>query len=310
VYRDRLLPDHARVGYLLSPNPVIIANALANKDPEDLHAAKRLIDKLLLPADIVDKDKRLEASAELYDSFLTELSEFQNKRGHFAKQKMWVIAAKPEYNAAQWHKKYTVSFTQVLGKLAARVCSKSVGIGEAERVWKSVKKQSKGQRGKLSQDKQQKQDSIAAAYCHEKGASRHALAQRAGVLWDDADFETCKFCEYCEGDIVRLPKKPLCILRAWNETAMMCLQQHSRRSMASLTAQIHVYFGDVTFLCTDATIDIGHMLPGVSYTQLDSAHTSALLSAQQTTHKRSTLVSATKLNINITHLCTTSWSTI
>jgi hypothetical protein len=132
-------------------------------------------------------------------------------------QKMWVIAAKPDCNAAQWHMKYTVSFPQVLGKLAARVCPKSVGIGEAERVWKSVKKQSKRQRGKLSEDKQKKQGSIAAAYCHEKGASHHALAQRAGVLWDDADFETCKFGEYCEGDIVPLPKKPLRILCAWNE---------------------------------------------------------------------------------------------
>ena len=56
-------------------------------------------------------------------------------------QKMGVIAAKPDCNAAQWHMKYTVSFPQVLGKLAARVCPKSVGIGEAERVWKSVKKQ-------------------------------------------------------------------------------------------------------------------------------------------------------------------------
>jgi hypothetical protein len=43
------------------------------------------------------------------------------------------------------------------------------------------------------------------------------LAQRAGVLWDDADFQTCKFGEYCEGDIVPLPKKPLRILHAWNE---------------------------------------------------------------------------------------------
>jgi hypothetical protein len=79
-------------------------------------------------------------------------------------QKMWVIAAKPDCNAAQWHMKYTVSSTQILGKLATKVCSKSVGIVEAERVWKSVKKRPKGPRGKLSQDKQKKQGSIAATY--------------------------------------------------------------------------------------------------------------------------------------------------
>jgi hypothetical protein len=48
----------------------------------------------------------------------------------------------------------------------------------------------------------------------------------------------------------------------------------------SLTAHIHVYFVDFIFSCTDATIDIGHIVPCVSYTSLDSARTSALLSAQ------------------------------
>ena len=56
--------------------------------------------------------------------------------------------------------------------------------------------------------------------------------------------------------------------------------------VASLTAQIHVYFGDVTWEQSHATTHIGQILLGVSHTQLDSAHTSALLTAQHMTHRR------------------------
>jgi hypothetical protein len=48
----------------------------------------------------------------------------------------------------------------------------------------------------------------------------------------------------------------------------------------SLTAQIHMYFGDVTWEQSHATTHIGQILLGVSHTHLDSAHTSALPTAQ------------------------------
>ena len=76
---------------------------------------------------------------------------------------------------------------------------------------------------------------------------------------------------------------------------------------ASLTAQIHVYFGDVTWEQSHATTHIGQILLGVSHTQLDSAHTSALPTAQHMTHMRFTLVSATKFkHKHQTDLCATS----
>ena len=76
---------------------------------------------------------------------------------------------------------------------------------------------------------------------------------------------------------------------------------------ASLTAQIHVYFGDVTWEQSHATTHIGQILLGVSHTQLDSAHTSALLTAQHMTHRRFTLVSAFELkHKHQTDLCATS----
>jgi hypothetical protein len=82
---------------------------------------------------------------------------------------------------------------------------------------------------------------------------------------------------------------------------------HPLPKASSLTAQIHVYFGDVTWEQSHATTHIGQILLGVSHTHLDSAHTSALLTAQHMTHMRFTLVSATKLkHKHQTDLCATS----
>ncbi len=75
----------------------------------------------------------------------------------------------------------------------------------------------------------------------------------------------------------------------------------------SLTAQIHMYFCDVTCEQSHASTHIGQILLGVSHTHLDSAHTSALLTAQHITHRRSTLVSAFELkHKHQTDLCATS----
>jgi hypothetical protein len=77
--------------------------------------------------------------------------------------------------------------------------------------------------------------------------------------------------------------------------------------LTSLTAQIHVYFGDVTWEQSHATTHIGQILLGVSHTQLDSAHNSALLTAQHMTHRRFTLASAFELkHKHQTDLCATS----
>jgi hypothetical protein len=63
------------------------------------------------------------------------------------------------------------------------------------------------------------------------------------------------------------------------------------------------------FICeqSNATTHIGQILLGVSHTQLDSAHTSALLTAQHITHRRSILVIAFELEYkHQTDLCATS----
>ena len=68
-----------------------------------------------------------------------------------------------------------------------------------------------------------------------------------------------------------------------------------------------MYFVDVTWEQSHATTHIGQILLGVSHTHLDSSHTSALPTAQHMTHRRFTLVSATKFKHKYqTDLCATS----
>jgi hypothetical protein len=67
-----------------------------------------------------------------------------------------------------------------------------------------------------------------------------------------------------------------------------------------------MYFGDVTCEQSHTTTHIGQILLGVSHTQLDSVHTSALLTAQHMTHGRSALVSTFELkHKHQTDLCAT-----
>ena len=77
-YRPLLLPDHVRVSYLLCPHPTVIEHAKnpANRDPEDRRACERLIKKLMVPVEVVDRAEREILEANLIDTFLSELHDF------------------------------------------------------------------------------------------------------------------------------------------------------------------------------------------------------------------------------------------
>jgi hypothetical protein len=65
----------------------------------------------------------------------------------------------------------------------------------------------------------------------------------------------------------------------------------------------HVFWWCHLWVITHHYSELRQMLPGVSLTRRNSAHTSTLLSAQRITLKRSTLVSRTKLTTDITQTC-------
>ena len=190
-------PDHVHVSYLLCPHPKVLEHAKnpVNHDPEDWQACERLIKKLMVPVHVVDRAERELLEAQLIDTFLSELHDFQNCQGPFVSSHPWIIAWNEDVIAHKWHEKYSLVETKVMGALACRVTSKAKGVGCAELHEKVTKRHKNDKRGKLGSEVTKKLSTISAAYSYELSALRRATAQRAGKLWEDDDFENySNFC--------------------------------------------------------------------------------------------------------------------
>lgn len=222
--RSRLVHDYSLVGYILSPNPTIMAHAVDNKTYEHDEAAERLITKLVVDPTLVGNAWTVER-ARLIDTFMEEYGHFTNRRGVFGRDNIWIMAAEEDCKAYRWHYHYSYHQTKVLGKLACLVLSKILGIGTAERNWKQVKAVKSGQRVNTSIDKTRKQVMVYAQYQQKRAQARAMKLSTAGKLWDDDDFESMKMDMFCKdirdslGDEVveEQDVQPVRILRLWKE---------------------------------------------------------------------------------------------
>ena len=193
--KEKLIHDYSRAGYILSPDPVIMAHALANPDPEDKAACARLIGKLFIPSHLVGETRdNLEAS--LIDSFHEEYDAFTTKSGEtYCKKHIWITAARTNNVANEWHQRYSAG-TKILGRLACHVTSKIGGIGNAERSWKAVKNTKKG-RYLLQNEKTKMQATISGNYNAQRNEKQRLVSQTAGTLWEEKDFHTLKLTKFC-----------------------------------------------------------------------------------------------------------------
>ena len=143
---------------MLSPNPTIMAHCAVNKSSLHVDAADRLIEKLTLNQMLVGT-KRREKLVDLIDTFKDKYGEFMTQRGMLAKDNIWMVAVKQDTKGFRWHAKYSIETTDVLGRLACLVLSKTLGVGTAERNWKQVTKVKikKGDSAKTGVDKTTKQ---------------------------------------------------------------------------------------------------------------------------------------------------------
>ncbi len=187
-YKEQLLTDYVHVAYVLSPDPRVHTDAKENTKVEDRLACERLLVKLFLPGYIENKDVWERKKAAMVDKFLGELQDFQNKNGYFKKMSIWIAAEDPSLQSYHWHQRYSLIFTEWLGKLACIVCSKMTGIGEAESMWKENKKTRGGQRSRLTLDKTKKQATICSAHSMNKSIVRNASSRHHGKLMNDEDF--------------------------------------------------------------------------------------------------------------------------
>jgi hypothetical protein len=131
------------------------------------------------------------------------------------------MAADENAKAYQWHYKYSLPTTKVLGKLACLVLSKILGIGTTKRNWKQVKAIKSGQRVNTGIDKMKKQVLIYAQYQQTRAQARMTKLAAAGRLWEDENFTSMKMDPFCkeikESLQAEQTEKGVRILRLWQE---------------------------------------------------------------------------------------------
>ena len=97
-----------------------MVHCAVHKSSLHVNASDCLIEKLILDPIMVGT-KRKEKLAELIDKFKDEYGEFTRQQGRFAKDNIWMVAAKPDTEGFRWHCKYSIDTTEALGKLACLV---------------------------------------------------------------------------------------------------------------------------------------------------------------------------------------------
>jgi hypothetical protein len=116
----------------------------------------------------------------------------------FACDKIWIMASNKNAKAYQWHYKYSLPTTKVLGKLACLALSKILGIGSIEMNWKQVKGVKSGQWINTGIDKTKKQVLIYAQYQQIRAQAQMSKLSAAGKLCKDEDFASMKMDTFCK----------------------------------------------------------------------------------------------------------------
>jgi hypothetical protein len=158
------------------------------------------------------------AVGHILNTFWTEHDHFHSKCGPYANRKhIWVSQDLADGNSHLWHKKNSLRYTAILGKLACLVCSKILGIGSAERSWGDVKHLKTDKRSKLSDVSTKMQSTIFGASCAERSRIKqrgHVQDDGLNTVWNDADFADPGL-DIVIVPVITAPKQR--IFRAWLE---------------------------------------------------------------------------------------------
>jgi hypothetical protein len=215
--RKKLVNDYSITGWMLSPIPSIMADAKEHNIGYHRNAVERLIKKLITPScNYPTELDRTTAVGALLNIFWTEHEQFHSKSGSFAnREHIWISSDIQKGDSHLWHKKNSLHYTSVLGKLACLVCSKVLGIGSAERSWGDVKHLKSDKRSKMSGEATKMQSTIFGASCAERARLKQDTKEFGNALnpnWEDDDFADAGI-EATNSDNA----KPKRIFRAWLE---------------------------------------------------------------------------------------------
>jgi len=148
------------------------------------------------------------------NKFWDEFDQFETKSGVFANRKyIYKSEDLVPGRTHRWHKINLLPFTQVLGRIGCRVCSKIAGIGNAERSWGDVKKIKSGMKSHYNADKTKRKATIYAA-----GRTELARLEQNNEplkFWDDSDIQG--HFDVLRGDNSNDDEQPERIFKAWHE---------------------------------------------------------------------------------------------
>ena len=121
-YKPRLSSNGARVAYLCSPHPLIIAHSVAHKDPLNNIAVEEFMRGVIVSRrQTISGDPNV-VLAKLVDKFWAERDDFVKHCGFFHRESIWITAGDAMAISYEWHKWYLVPVTKGFGLSACLRC--------------------------------------------------------------------------------------------------------------------------------------------------------------------------------------------
>jgi len=183
--RKRLISDFAMAGYMLCPIPEILQHCQVHKTPAMRKAVDRVIEKLYYNEGEKEIEKKL-------DIFWQEWSDFHHMSGDvYSKSYIQNSTHLSTGESHLWHNQYSLPFTQVLGHVACRVTSKTLGIGASERAWAAVKHLKTDKRAHLSSRAVSKQATLFCIASIDRAQQKKKVnpERTQAAMWTDADLK-------------------------------------------------------------------------------------------------------------------------
>jgi hypothetical protein len=182
-----LCHDPAIAASLLSVLPEIHEYWKSNVSEIERDAMDRLLRRTLPGLCCEDNEEKI---SDCIGIFWLEFTQFQNKTGPFRKEYIWSNSTAKNGESHVWHQSFSLNYTKVLGKVGCRWTSKVLGIGQAERNWKVVKRLKKA-RPNLKIDSLEKQGVIVAVAGMQRGRAMLMKDKSNQLRWlkDDEDFD-------------------------------------------------------------------------------------------------------------------------
>ena len=160
---EKLKHDYAIAGWAFSVSLEICEQVIGKLGAIHREAIERVVRRLhVVPCP--NKDPKIQGKdiEEIVDLFWDEFKTFVKKTKPFDNVARWNVSNAIKGESHLWHEKYTLPYTSVLGFVACRVTSKTLGIGPCERNWSAVKKIKTGKRVNLGGDSTEKRSVLYA----------------------------------------------------------------------------------------------------------------------------------------------------